>query len=192
MTCDSCKSEVRSFDGVNITRENDTPLSLCSKCYNETIAKSCGFDFTHISFEPVTFADKNGEKHTFNFSTRLFGDNVSIEALEIKEFNTPKGYVFAVHGKAEEDTFSLFEKLIKRIKRCLEINHIETGKLTRYRITNDDIVRGHISWDDETDGELPLLVIDGKEIPWHEFGKMLMTYEGFNFRLDIFDRVEEK
>ncbi|MHC4270656.1 MAG: DUF7713 domain-containing protein [Planctomycetota bacterium] len=34
--------------------------------------------------------------------------------------------------------------------------------------------------------------MDGKEIPWHEFGKMLMTYEGFNFRLDIFDRFEEK
>jgi hypothetical protein len=37
-----------------------------------------------------------------------------------------------------------------------------------------------------------MLVIDGKEIEWIEFGKMLSTYEGFNFKLDIFDKTEEK
>ena len=40
-------------------------------------------------------------------------------------------------------------------------------------------------------GHPPLIVIDGKEIRWDEFGRMLMTYEGFHFKLEIFDRSEE-
>jgi hypothetical protein len=38
---------------------------------------------------------------------------------------------------------------------------------------------------------VPLLVIDGREITWEEFGRMLMTFEGFQFKLEICDRSEE-
>jgi hypothetical protein len=34
-------------------------------------------------------------------------------------------------------------------------------------------------------------VIDGKELSWEEFGRMLMTYEGFQFKLAILDRSDE-
>ncbi len=193
MICNSCKREVRSFDGVNLTEESGSRF-LCSKCYNEAIAKECNLDFTHISFEPVSFLGNNQESHTFNFRTHLFGDNVSIEAFEIRD-NVPHGYVFAVDGETEEsisNLFNLFAKLVDRIKRSIEINHIKKGEFARYQITDKGIVRGQISWDEETNGELPLLVIDGKELSWNEFGRMLMTHEGFHFRLDIFDRFEER
>jgi len=32
-------------------------------------------------------------------------------------------------------------------------------------------------------------VIDGKGIDWYELGRMLSAYEGFNFKLDIFDKT---
>lgn len=49
-----------------------------------------------------------------------------------------------------------------------------------------------IGWDPDNGASgPPLLVIDGKSLSWDEFGRMLMTYEGFNFRLEIFDRSEE-
>jgi hypothetical protein len=35
-------------------------------------------------------------------------------------------------------------------------------------------------------------VIDGKELSWHEFGRMLMTYEGLHYKLEIFEGSEEK
>jgi hypothetical protein len=41
-----------------------------------------------------------------------------------------------------------------------------------------------------TAGCLPLLVIDGKEISWEEFGRMVMTFEGWQFRFEIRDRSE--
>jgi hypothetical protein len=55
----------------------------------------------------------------------------------------------------------------------------------------DFLVRGRIAWDDEHDGRLPLLVIDGREVSWEAFGRMLMTFEGWQFKLEIRDRSEE-
>jgi hypothetical protein len=52
-------------------------------------------------------------------------------------------------------------------------------------------VRGHIEWDDDTDGLLPLLIIDGQEVSWEQFGRMLMSFEGWQFRLEIRDRSED-
>lgn len=188
--CNACRAEVSSYDGVYLTARGHSRF-LCSKCYNESISEEFGLDFNHISFHPMTLRDRDGVDHTFHFQTRLFGDNVNIEALEIKEGN-PKGYVFSEHGDVEDDLFGLFAKLVDRLRRELERKHIEPSDLLRYQITNQNIVRGHIAWDDETGGETPCLIIDGKEISWHEFGRMLMTYEGFHFKLEIFEGSEER
>jgi hypothetical protein len=42
-----------------------------------------------------------------------------------------------------------------------------------------------------TTAPLPLLVIDGREIDWDQFGRMLMSYEGSQFKLTIADKSEE-
>ena len=52
-------------------------------------------------------------------------------------------------------------------------------------------MRGRIDWDDGEDGQVPLVVIDGREIAWDDFGRMLMTFEGWQFKLEIFDRGNE-
>jgi hypothetical protein len=188
--CSGCGVEVSTYDGVYLST-GDTSRFLCSKCYNESISETIGLNFEHLSFHPIIMADSDGEDHTFHFQTRLFGDKVNIQALEIKK-DEPKGYEFSVHGDADDDLFGLFAKLVDRMYRELERNHIEPSDLNRYSIKNEDIVRGHITWDDDTNGKVPCLVVDGKELSWHEFGKMLMTYEGFHFKLEIFEGTEER
>jgi len=188
--CSNCGTEVSTYEGVYLSTA-DTTQFLCSKCYNESISEAIGLNFDHMSFHPIVLADRDGTDHTFHFQTRLFGDKVNIQALEIKE-GEPRGYEFSVHGDAEDDLFDLFAKLVDRLRRELQRKHIEPSDLTPYSITDEDIVRGHITWDDETDGEVPCLIIDGKELSWHEFGRMLMTYEGFHFTLEIFGGDEER
>lgn len=188
--CSDCGTEVSTYDGVYLST-GDASRFLCSKCYNESISEAIGLNFDHLSFHPIILTDRDGADHTFHFQTRLFGDKVNIQALEIKA-GGPKGYEFSEHGDAEDDLFRLFAKLVECMRRELGRKHIEPGDLTRYSITNQDIVRGHITWDDDTDGEVPCLVIDGKELSWHEFGRMLMTYEGFHFKLEIFEGTEER
>jgi hypothetical protein len=48
-----------------------------------------------------------------------------------------------------------------------------------------------IECDEACEGRVPLLVIDGREITWEEFGRLLMTFEGWQFNLEIRDRSEE-
>ena len=50
------------------------------------------------------------------------------------------------------------------------------------------ILRTSKKWED---GRLPMLVIDGNEISWDQFGRMVMGFEGWQFKLEIKDRSDE-
>ena len=73
------------------------------------------------------------------------GGNVSIEAFEIQNGQL-RGYGFAIAGDAEDDMLQLFRKLFEKMRLELGRRHIERGELTRYQITDDDIVRGQLSF----------------------------------------------
>ena len=47
-------------------------------------------------------------------------------------------------------------------------------------------MRGDIEWDD------PLLVVDGKRYSWDQLGRMLISFEGFHVKLEVFDKSEER
>ena len=188
--CTACHNIVRPFDGVFVQIAKEYQL-LCINCYNDMMAERFGIEFDNVAFIPISLKDSDGINHTFHFRTKLLGDRVIIDAIE--RFNDDKqGYEFSVLGDADEDLFDLFKILFERIRRALQQKHIEPGDLTLYRITQKDTVRGYITSDMNADTKKPLLVIDGKEIRWGEFGKMLSIFEGFNFKLEIFDKTEEK
>ena len=187
LRCAACEKMVPAYEGVYISSDS---RFYCLKCYNETVSKAADMKFNHLAFHPINLEDKAGQTHTFNIRTLLFGDRVRIQALEIKG-NEPKGYEFSIADDAECDLFDLFSRLVARIRRELARTHIESSDLIRYRILKDT-VRGRITWDDDTNGELPCLVVDGKEISWHEFGRMLMGYEGWHFKMEIFEGTEER
>jgi hypothetical protein len=52
-------------------------------------------------------------------------------------------------------------------------------------------VKGEIEWDVAQNGRVPMLIIDGREVSWDELGHMLMTFEGFQFKLTVADKSEE-
>ena len=190
--CEQCHCEIKPREGVELVVDG-RHIPLCGKCYNQRAAEYAGVDFTHISFEPLTFADVGGVDHTFDFTTHLFGTRVIIEAFERMQDDDDKGYRFCVLGDAEEgvSNFELFAQLVARIKRALARKHIERGGDGCRRITDEGVVRGHITSDTRTGSRLPVLVIDGQEVPWDELGDMVMTYEGFHFKLQIVDKSQE-
>jgi hypothetical protein len=92
-------------------------------------------------------------------------------------------------GDPEEDLLALFGRLVEKIRRALSIKHLKQGSLGLQ--VADQVVRGRIEWDQDEDGRAPLLVIDGREITWDHCGHMLMTFEGWQFKLEILDKSEE-
>ena len=80
-------------------------------------------------------------------------------------------------------------RLIERMCRHLSVKHLANNgsglQIAEYT------VRGQISADLEADERTPLLVIDGREVSWEEFGRTLMTFEGWQFRMEIVDLSDE-
>jgi hypothetical protein len=103
----------------------------------------------------------------------------------------PGGYRFQVLGDAEEDLFELMGKMVPRIRRLLSRQHLKSEPHMPGLHIADLLVRGRITWDDNEDGRLSMLVIDGKEISWERFGRMVMGFEGWQFKFEIRDRSVE-
>ena len=145
--------------------------------------------FEHAAFESIGISDCNGEIHAFHFRTRLLVSGIALDAFELRDGN-PAGYIFQIIGGPGEDQFVLFGRLVEKMRRALSVKHLENGDYG-LEISDQRIVRGRIESDEGQDGSLPLLAIDGREISWEQFGHMLMTFEGWQFKLTISDKSEE-
>jgi hypothetical protein len=155
------------------------------------VAKLGGLDeFEHIQLEPVVLTDVRGQAHEFHFRTHLFGTGLSLEAFELRD-GYPAGYQFRVIGDPEDDLLVLLGRLIEKMRRALSVKHLEDSALGLEIADPQTFVRGLIEWDAACEGRVPLLVIDGREITWQEFGRMLMSFEGWQFKLEIRDLSEE-
>lgn len=191
--CTFCGEIVPRYSTIYVPVDKEYHCS-CLKCYNSSMAEYSDTDFEHIDLDPIILKDFEAVDHKFHFTARHLGDRVGIDAFEIKDGHRG-GYEFSYIGDIDDEVFNLFAKLVERMLRGLQKKHIEWNETTSsWQITEEDVVRAKISSDLESDGNyghLPLIVIDGKEIKWEDFGRMLMTYEGFNFKLEIFDRSDE-
>ena len=188
--CATCGQVTPDYDLVNYGSIEDGYRELCNQCLNAEVAKSDGLDkFEHVRFEPVELADCTGEAHVFHFRTRLFGPGVSLDAFELRDGH-PAGYEFQIIGDPQEDQLALLGRLIEKIRRALSVKHLKDGELG-LQIADRLAVQGRIEWDAAEDGRVPLLVVDGREITWEEFGRMMLTCEGWQFRLEIRDKSEE-
>ena len=187
--CEACSKKMPSFDTVHYGSIDQGYRLLCTQCFNTEVIKQSGLDdFENIQLEPIGLTDCSGEKHQFHFRTRLLGKMVSLEAFELRK-GDPAGYQFQFLGKPDDDLFGLLAQLILRIRKALSEKHIEDSDYG-YSLINS-LVRGRIEWDPEQDGRVPIMVIDGREISWEEFGRLLMTREGSPFKLEIFDPSDE-
>src|SRR5439155_20586283 len=96
---------------------------------------------------------------------------------------------FQIIGDPEEDLLALLGKLIDKIRRALSVKHVRDGKYGLQVAENT--VRARIGSDRTEDRRVPLIVVDGREVTWDQFGRMLMTFEGWQFKLEIRDKSEE-
>jgi hypothetical protein len=135
------------------------------------------------------FTDIDGKKRVFEIRRVLAATGVEYEAMEIQH-GEPKGMRFAVLGNEDEEQ-DLQRELIGRIERSLSAKHLRYDEMSLSWITCDDIVRGQIGWDPESEDQMPLVVVDGRELSWEEFGRVMKSYEGFQFVLKFVDPTDD-
>ena len=188
--CASCDQFTPSYEIVSYGSMESGYRQVCNRCLNAEMAKTLGLEgFQHVKFEPVGLPDCTGELHEFHFRTNLFGAGVAIDAFELRD-GDPTGYQFQIIGDPEDDLLVLFGQLMQKMRRGLATKHLVDGQ-HGMQIADDMVVRGKIECDLDHDGRVPMLIIDGREITWDEFGRMLMSFEGWQFKLMVADKSEE-
>jgi hypothetical protein len=188
--CARCGQITPSYEIVNYGSIEQGYKQVCYQCLNKEMAEAIGLEgFEHVRFEPVGLTDCAGEVHEFHFRTNLFGPGVAIDAFELRDGH-PAGYQFQIIGDPEDDVLVLLGRLIQKVRRALATKHLTDGQFG-LQIADDRVVRGKIEADIDQDDRVPLLIIDGKEITWNEFGRMLMSFEGWQFKMEVADKSEE-
>jgi hypothetical protein len=195
--CKRCGTGVRNHnDSIMMLTEGGNYILLCLRCFNKEISEAIGIEFDEIDLQPILIKDADGIDHTFHFSVRLMEVGLVLGAFEKEYENRSEGYEFSIIGDVEDGVFPLFSRLYTRMCKALSRKHIYHDEGTnKWEITESDIVRGQITYDPDTDEDDwtsdPMIVIDGKAITLKEFGQMLKAFEGFNFKLQIFDLTDE-
>jgi len=187
--CEACGTAVPAYDIVSYGSIEQGYRELCTLCFNAEVAQAVGLDrFENVRLHPVVMTDCAGKRHEFHFQLRLLGSMVALDAFEAKA-GTPKGYQFQILGEPDDEPLSLLGRLVERMRRSLSVKYLVRSELGTQ--IADQTVRGRIEWDETQPGGVPLLVIDGREVSWDEVGRMLISFEGWQFRLEIRDRSEE-
>lgn len=191
ITCEACHKPAAAHDVVNYGSIESGYRRLCGRCFNEAAARQLGLEvFEHVGFDAVRMIDARGAEHEFHFVTRLFGGpGVSIDAFELRN-DCPAGYRFQVIGEPEDDPLELLGRLIGKMRRALALTHLEDtahGPEVNDRLT----LRGTVGSDPDGDHRLPMVVIDGREISWAELGRMVATFQGWQFKLQFLGKSEE-
>ena len=187
--CEACCTAIPSYDAVRYGSIERGYRELCTRCFNAEMASVLGLEhFEHVRLQPIVMTDCAGEQHEFHFGIRLLGHVMALDAFELKA-GVRGGYQFEMLGEPDGDPLSLLGRMIERMRRSLSVRYLERGE-GGARIA-DQAVCGRIEWDESGDGRVPLLVIDGQNVSWNEFGRMPMSFEGWQFRVAICDRSEE-
>jgi hypothetical protein len=124
------------------------------------------------------FPDYSGQPR--NFVISYFPANLGFGVQAEEEGKDGQGFYFREFDATSP--YLALGRLRGRIRKTLATRHIEQPEPGNFQATHET-VRGRISY---SEGEVAF-VIDGQLLTLQQFGKIVETFEGFEFRLDIED-----
>ena len=183
--CGLCGKILRPYDSISVAEVGDR----CYRCFNEELADRLGIDFDNTPIAPIVVTDVDGVRHRFEIRSMLVGTGHAMYAREVRKRDGEGGYRFAILGDLEADAQDLFQLLRERIRQGLSVRHVQETD-HGWQLTQAHRLSGVIEWDPETEGALPLLIVDGRTFTWDQIGRMMMTFEGFTLNAIVEDTIE--
>lgn len=187
--CEQCAQPTAAYDAIHYGSVEGGYRLLCTRCFNAEVAKRNGMtDFENVRLEPIQMIDCAGDAHQFHFQMRLLGTRLVLDAFEIQD-GFRAGYEFRIIGNPGDDVLALLGRLVEKMRRAMAVRDLAING-SQFQI-RDQTVRGFISSDPAGPGDIPVVVVDGREIGWDDFGRMLAAFEGWQFRLEIRDLADD-
>jgi hypothetical protein len=183
--CGLCGKILRPDDSITVVEVG----ARCYRCFNEESADRLGIEFDNTPIAPITVTDVDGVRRRFEIRSMLVGTGHAMSAREVRNRDAHGGYRFEILGDLEADAQDLFKLLRERIRQGLSVRHVQETE-HGWQLTQAQRLSGVIEWDPETEGALPLLIVDGRTFTWDQIGRMLMTFEGFTLNAIVEDTIE--
>lgn len=190
--CQWCGKNSNGYGMVVLHIKEDQPSQLiCNDCYNGYMADMLEIEDYEGYEEELIFKDCDGIDHCFQIMKKIFPTGTLWEAVELLD-KDKVGYLFQIHQEIEDDSREVLKRLYSKIQKGLSKKFIvkESSLGHGYNTLINNNAEGRIEWDDNYDGHIPKFIIDGKEYSLEELGKMIMTYEGWNFKLEVIEPTE--
>lgn len=190
--CQRCNKKTDEYGMVSLSfNENEESILLCNKCFNEHMAYMLGI-VDYDDFErKVVFRDCDNVEHAFDIVKRINPVGILWEAIEFLD-GDEIGYLFKVNQNFEDAPSEALETLYQKIENGLSRKFVDKEMLNSniFYILKDDRAEGRIEWDEKGAGYIPKFIISGEEYSLAKLGKMMLSYEGWNFRLEIIEPTE--
>lgn len=187
--CEICK---KNQANINLVRDAGATQKICRDCFNVLSAEKMGIDLVPFESGIYKYPGRNKKVHRFMIEKRVLPMGIEYEAVEITKDGIP-GYKVAVLEGIDCDQDYLFYKLEAKIKYTLSKKYLQTKTYPngiRFTGLKEDEFVGRFECV-KTNEEIHSVVIDGKVFSWEQLGRMLNTYEGFQFKLKIYDITED-
>jgi hypothetical protein len=166
-------------------------VPLCDRCADIRIALYTRL--AELPAPPAPMTVRDGEGRTRSFRFRLWRAPTGVEA-ELEETGVPvgEGYQRSVLGSHDCDVEALIARLRELALEEIDHRFLEPNPHREGWILIDDCAEGQLIWNDEQQIGTPYnVVIDGRTLSWEELGRTLEPYEGWRFRIEIADRIED-
>jgi hypothetical protein len=177
--------------GLRHTRAWLNNVELCDRCFDRRIAAQTGYAELPEPPPPFTLEGPDGRRHRMRF--RLWRAPTGIE-VEVEETKVPigEGYRVAVLGDHDADVDTLIARARAAVAHRVAHQYLEPATRRSGWTVKDMEVAGRFACDDDfSTGHPYKVVVDGRTLTWEEFGDALESFDGWEFRLEVLDRVED-
>jgi hypothetical protein len=161
---------------------------LCDRCLNGLVSERTGW--SRLPDPPPVEVIRAADGREVRFRYRLTWAPSGVMGAEAEAADQPSGdgFRFGLYGERDAEPDDVLAQLRRIVQREVgraylerQVSGTEVGG-TGWVIAGDEVA-GRIDWSGDGSVREPSVVIDGRRFDWDEFGRMMASFEGWEFRM---------
>jgi hypothetical protein len=168
---------------------------LCDRCLNGRVSERTGW--SRLPDPPPVEVIRAADGREVRFRYRLTWAPSGVMSAEAEAADQPSGdgFRFGLYGEHDAEPDAVLAQLRRIVQREVgraylepQVSGAEVGG-TPWVIAGDEVA-GRIDWSGDGSVREPSVVIDGRRFDWDEFGRMMASFEGWEFRMLLGDSAD--
>ncbi len=165
---------------------------LCDRCLNDRVSAHTGW--SRLPDPPPVEVVRAADGREVRFRYRLTWAPSGVMSAEAEEVDQAAGdgFRFVVHAEHGAEPDAVLAQLRRIVQHEVGQAYLEPREFdaavfgTRWAIAGDEVA-GRIDWSGDPSLQVPSVVVDGRRLDWDEFGRMVASREGWEFRMRFAD-----